>query len=95
MKSFMIFLIIVISDILLDFGKWGIGRYTEVNLTISVIILIFGSCIIAIISRYISELKGVKKFIKYLHHGVSCWTRKDMKDKHWDYMIKQNVCVIP
>jgi hypothetical protein len=86
-KSFIIFFIIVVSDILLDFGKWSIGRYTEVTTTISIMILIFGSCIIAIISKHISELKGVKKFIEYLHHGKMCWTREDMKDKHWNYMI--------
>jgi len=86
-KSFLIFFIIVVSDILLDFGKWAIGRYTEVTPTISILILILGSCIIAVISRYVSELKGVKKFIEYLHHGKKTWTRQDMKDNHWDYMI--------
>ncbi len=86
-KSFLIFLVIVIADTLLDFGKWAIGRYTEVTPIVSVAVLIFGSCLIAIISRYVSELKGIKAFLAYHHHGKMCWTREDMKGKHWDYMV--------
>lgn len=86
-KSFLIFIVIIVSDILLDFGKWSIGRYTEVTPFISLLILVFGSCVLAVITKHVSELKEVKKFIEYIHHGEKCWTRKDMKDNHWDYMI--------
>jgi len=86
-KSFIIFFIVVVADILLDFGKWAIGRYTEITPFISFVILIFGSCIIAVISNYVSSFKEVKKFISYLHHKNMCWTRKDMKSKHWDNML--------
>lgn len=79
-----VFLTIVILDSTFDFGKWAIGRYTEVSLTLSVSLLVAFSAILAGIVEVIHRQRRIReqRIEQYLHHKIRVWVRSGQKGAH-------------
>lgn len=78
------FLIIVVIDSSFDFGKWAIGRYTEISVVISVILLISFSALLAFIVEMIHHFRRIqeRRYEQYYHHKIRVWVRNGQKGKH-------------
>lgn len=78
------FIIIVLVDSTFDLGKWAIGRYTEISPTISIILLVSFSALLAFIIELIHRYRRVRerRCEQYYHHKIRVWVRKGQKGNH-------------
>lgn len=78
------FAAIVVLDSTLDFGKWAVGRYTQIGLISSMLLLIGFSILLALIIEFIHRRRRwqEKRCEQYSHHKIRVWVRKGQKGKH-------------
>lgn len=83
------FIAIVLIDSTFDFGKWAIGRYTEINTVISVILLISFSALLACAVEWIHYYRRIRerRCEQYYHHKIRVWVRKGQRGDHNEHSL--------
>jgi hypothetical protein len=81
----LIFSTIMLLDIAFDFGKWALGRYTEVPFFVSALMIVGFSAILATVVELIHRVrrKQERHYEQYTHHKVKVWVSKEQKGRHW------------
>lgn len=75
---------VMLIDVVFDLGKWALGRFTEVNTPISILMIIGSSLVLASSVEVIHQLRRhrEKQYEQYLHHKARVWVARDQKGQH-------------
>lgn len=79
------FFIIVGVDVILDCGKWALGRHTVVSTFISIFTIVGFSAALACIVEFIHKIRRrrERQHEQYVHHKAKVWVVKGQKGNHW------------
>ncbi len=79
------FFVVVVLDLVSDFGKWALGRYTAVPLPVSFLLIVVSSVILACVVEVIHRVRSrqERQYEQYFHHKAKVWVAVDQKGGHW------------
>lgn len=83
---------VVVLDGAFDMAKWGLGRFTTIDVLTSFALIVAFSAILALALELLHRWRRTrgKRFIQYLHHGTMVWVREGWRGQHWEPTLCQD-----